>query len=150
MTALDYLPQLNESVARIIAEPTIHALIDALKEKLKQTSEAFVWSTLDVQIMPGDLPDNIKSCWLFVLKKDTPSGCHYHPNSIQHMVMIEGEGMSKVGSLTQAMKRFGAASCSLADTWYVSMKEFHMSSFRESATWSSSLFTRAKRMNSRR
>jgi hypothetical protein len=119
MAVPEYLPALSEAVARVIAEPNTHALIGALREKLKQTSEAFVWATLDPETMPGHLPDNIKSCWIFLLKKDTPSGCHYHPNSIQHMAMIEGEGTAKIGLSTSEMKRLDAASFSLPDIWYV-------------------------------
>jgi mannose-6-phosphate isomerase-like protein (cupin superfamily) len=56
---------------------------------------------------------------MFVLKKDVPSGCHYHPNSIQHMVMVEGEGTSKVGPESRQMKLFGDPDSSLEDVWYV-------------------------------
>ena len=115
----EYLPALSEAVAWIIAEPNTHALIHALKEEIKQTPEPFVWAVLDLQTISGYLPDNIKSCWIFALKKDTPSGCHYHPNSIQHMAMIEGEGTAKIGSSTSEMKRLDAANGSLPDVWYV-------------------------------
>jgi len=119
MPVPEYLPQLSEAAARAFAEPNAHALIDALKEELGQTPEAFVWATLDLRTMPGQLPDNIKSGWIFVLKKDTPSGCHYHPNSIQHMVMIEGEGTAKIGPSTSEMKRLDRTNLSMPDVWYV-------------------------------
>ena len=35
------------------------------------------------------------------------------------MVMIEGEGTSKVGAITRQMKRFGEPDCSLDDIWYL-------------------------------
>jgi hypothetical protein len=119
MTLPEYLPALSEAIAWIIAEPKTDALIGALREELKQTPEPFVWVTLDLKTMPAHLPDNIKSCWIFVLKKDTPSGCHYHPNSIQHMAMIEGEGTAKIGFLTSELKRLNAANGSLPDVWCV-------------------------------
>ena len=106
----DYLPQLNEAVAELITRPTIHEVVEKLKKQLQHTSEPFVWSTIDLQSITTQLPDKIRSGWIFVLKKDVPSGCHYHPNSIQHMVMIEGEGSSKVGPVSDQMKR---------DVWYV-------------------------------
>lgn len=106
------LEKLNEAVANLITRPAVHTLIDTLKQQLKHTAEPFVWSTLDPQ--PDQLPEEIKSCWIFVLKKDVPSGCHYHPNSIQHMVMTEGEGTSKVGTESRQMTRFGEPDC-----WYV-------------------------------
>jgi len=116
--AADYLPQLNEAVAELIASPAIAALVDSLKEQLPETAEPFVWSTIDLESITSH-PDSIKSCWIFVLKKDVPSGCHFHPNSIQHMVMIEGEGSSEVGGVAGEMKRFGAADSSPDDVWYV-------------------------------
>jgi mannose-6-phosphate isomerase-like protein (cupin superfamily) len=115
----DYLSQLNEAVAQLITRPAIHTLVDTLKKQLQHTSEPFVWSTIDLESITARLPDKIKSCWIFVLKKDVPSGCHYHPNSIQHMVMIEGEGTSKVGQSSRQMKGFGASNSSLHDIWYV-------------------------------
>jgi mannose-6-phosphate isomerase-like protein (cupin superfamily) len=115
----DYLPQLNEAVAQLITRPEIHGIVDSLKTLLPQTSEPFVWSTLDLQSITPPLPDKIKSCWIFVLKKDVPSGCHYHPNSIQHMVMIEGQGTSKVGAKVRQMKLFAEPNCSLDDIWFV-------------------------------
>ncbi|HEX2268197.1 MAG TPA: hypothetical protein VHH35_01605 [Pyrinomonadaceae bacterium] len=119
MNKVDYLPQLDEAVAELVARPAIHSLVDTLKQQLPATSEPFVWSAIDLETITTPLPDNIKSCWIFVLKRDAGSGCHYHPNSIQHMVMIEGEGSSKVGSSSRQMKRFREEGSSLEDAWYV-------------------------------
>jgi mannose-6-phosphate isomerase-like protein (cupin superfamily) len=113
------LEELNEIVARLITRPAIREIVDNLKQQLQHTTEPFVWSTIDLQSDKERLPDTIRSGWIFVLKKDVPSGCHYHPNSIQHMVAIEGEGKSKVGSVSREMKRFGEPGSSLDDVWYV-------------------------------
>jgi hypothetical protein len=114
-----YLSQLNEAVAQLIGRSNVHDLIEDLKQQLPHTSEPFVWSTIDLQSITATLPDNIRSCWIFVLRKDVPSGCHYHPNSIQNMVMIEGEGTSRVGDDSRHMKRFADPNSSLEDIWYV-------------------------------
>ena len=114
----DYLPQLNAAVEELITRPSFHKLVDELKDQLPHTSEPFVWSTIDLDSITAPLPETIKSSWIFVLKKDVPSGCHYHPNSIQHMVMIEGEGTSKVGAISREMRRFDETN-SLDDVWYV-------------------------------
>jgi mannose-6-phosphate isomerase-like protein (cupin superfamily) len=113
------LEELNEIVADLITRPAIRDVIDNLKQQLQHTTEPFVWSTIDLEFDNERVPETIRSGWIFVLKKDVPSGCHYHPNSIQHMVMIEGEGRSKVGSLSGQMKHFGEAGSSLDDVWYV-------------------------------
>ena len=115
----DYLRQLNEAVAELISRPMMHSLVDTLKEELQHTSEPFVWSTIDPGSVHTPLPDAIRSVWIFVLKRDVPSGCHYHPNSIQHMVMIEGEGTSNVGGTSGEMKRFGDPNFALDEIWYV-------------------------------
>jgi len=116
---VDYLSQLNEAVAQLISRPEVHSLIADLKQQLPHTAEPFVWSTIDLQSISAPLPDTIRSGWIFVLKKDVRSGCHFHPSSIQHMVMIEGEGTSKVGADSGQMKRFGDPDSSLENIWYV-------------------------------
>jgi mannose-6-phosphate isomerase-like protein (cupin superfamily) len=102
-----------------VAEPGIHDLVDTLKEKLKRTPEPFVWSAVELETIRMELPNEIKSCWIFVLKKDVPSGCHYHPNSVQHMAMIEGEGTSRVGSISKEMPRLEEMNALPDDIWYV-------------------------------
>jgi mannose-6-phosphate isomerase-like protein (cupin superfamily) len=117
--AADYLLQLNNAVDEMITHPSFHELVASLKAELPHTAEPFVWSTIDPASITVPLPETIKSCWIFVLKKDVPSGCHYHPNSIQHMVVIEGEGTSKVGSDSRPMRRLGEPDTTLDDVWYV-------------------------------
>jgi hypothetical protein len=115
----DYLQQLNDAVAELVTRPSIRSVVETLKEQLPHTSEQFVWSTIDLNSLTTSLPDDIKSGWIFVLKKNVPSGCHYHPNSIQHMVMIEGAGTSRVGTISGGMKMFDAQGIGLEETWYV-------------------------------
>jgi mannose-6-phosphate isomerase-like protein (cupin superfamily) len=115
----DYLRQLNDAVAEIVARPALKSVLDALKAQLQHADEPFVWTTIDLQSLTTTLPDDIRSGWIFVLKKDVPSGCHYHPNSVQNMVMIEGEGTSKVGAASREMKQFGKQGATLDETWYV-------------------------------
>jgi mannose-6-phosphate isomerase-like protein (cupin superfamily) len=115
----DYLQQLNDAVAQLVTRAAIRSAVDTLKVQLQDTAEPFVWSTIDLQSVTTPLPDDIKSGWIFVLKKDVPSGCHFHPNSIQHMVVIEGEGTSKVGAVASEMKRFDEQDQALEETWYV-------------------------------
>jgi len=117
--AADLLRQLNDAVAEVTARAAFHRVVDELKSQLQHTSEPFVWSTIDLQSLTSPLPDGIRSGWIFVLKRDVSSGCHYHPNSVQHMVMIEGEGTSNVGNVSAEMKRFGEQGRSLDETWYV-------------------------------
>ena len=113
------LPKLNDAVRELIKRPATHFLIDNLKGQLQNTPEPFVWSTIDLESITAPIPEAIKSCWVFVLKQDVPSGCHYHPNSIQHMVTVEGDGTSRVGGVSRQMRRLDEPDCSLDDIWYV-------------------------------
>jgi mannose-6-phosphate isomerase-like protein (cupin superfamily) len=113
------LPKLNDAVRELITRPATYDLIDNLKRQLQNTPEPFVWSTIDLESITAPIPEAIKSCWVFVLKQDVPSGCHYHPNSIQHMVTVEGEGTSRVGGVSRQMRRLDEPDCSLDDIWYV-------------------------------
>ena len=113
------LEKLSTAVAFLLNRKTFLGAIEQLSEEINHSQEPFVWSVIDISSIKRELPENIRSCWLFVLKKDVSSGCHYHPNSIQHMVTIKGQGMSKIAGEYRRMVRFGSLNDSLADTWLV-------------------------------
>ncbi|HVI71026.1 MAG TPA: cupin domain-containing protein [Pyrinomonadaceae bacterium] len=104
------LEKLNTAVEFLINQRTVVEAIDRLDHEIDHSPEPFVWSVIDLRSIPHELPETIKSGWIFVLKKDVSSGCHYHPNSIQHMIAIKGQGMSKVGGEHKRL---------LANTWVV-------------------------------
>jgi mannose-6-phosphate isomerase-like protein (cupin superfamily) len=112
------LQKLNSAVALMVNQDAFGKTANGLQEALSHSSEPFVWSVIDLNSIQIELPQKIKSCWIFVLKKDVPSGCHYHPNSVQHMVMIKGQGTSKVGGQSKRILPFGSAN-PLEDVWYV-------------------------------
>jgi mannose-6-phosphate isomerase-like protein (cupin superfamily) len=113
------LQKLNSAVEFLTNQNSFAQAVNELREEVNHSSEPFVWSVIDLKSIESELPQEIKSGWIFVLKKNVPSGCHYHPNSIQHMVMIEGQGTSKVGEESRRMLQFGSANTSLEDIWYV-------------------------------
>ena len=113
------LEKLNSAVEFLIDQKTIHDTIEQLRGEVDRSTEPFVWSVIDLNSISRELPESIKSGWIFVLKKDVSSGCHYHPNSIQHMVTIEGQGTSKVAGTSKRIVQFGSANGSLTDKWIV-------------------------------
>ncbi|HWN99314.1 MAG TPA: cupin domain-containing protein [Blastocatellia bacterium] len=125
------LEKLNTAVDFLINQETLRKTIDRLTEEIKHSKEAFVWSVINLSSIDCALPEAIRSCWIFVLKKDLSSGCHYHPNSIQHMVALRGQGTSKVGGTSKRMVQFGSPSTSLGDKWYVIDKGVHHEFFPE-------------------
>ena len=113
------LEKLNTAVEFLINQKTFLETTEHLSKQINHSTESFVWSVIDPNSIGRALPESIKSCWVFVLKKDISSGCHYHPNSVQHMVTIKGQGRSKVAGKYERMIRFGSPNDSLADIWYV-------------------------------
>jgi hypothetical protein len=113
------LEKLNTAVEFLVNQETFLETIGQLSQEINHSQEPFVWSAIDLNSMDRELPESIRSCWIFVLKKDVSSGCHYHPNSIQHMVTIKGQGMSKVAGIYKRMVQFGSPNDSLAEIWYV-------------------------------
>jgi mannose-6-phosphate isomerase-like protein (cupin superfamily) len=112
------LQKLNNAVEFLANQNIFAQAVNELSLAVVHSPEPFVWSVVDLNSIEGELPAEIKSCWIFVLKKEVPSGCHYHPNSVQHMVMIKGQGTSKIGKKSRQILRFGSANA-LEDIWYV-------------------------------
>src|SRR4030095_659145 len=115
----DYLAKLTTAVSSLLKQKKLFTTVQELKQEILDVKEPFVWSVINLNDLDCELPDNIKSGWIFVLRKDVPSGCHYHPNSVQHMVMIEGQGQANVSGITKRMVRFGSGPNAIDDVWFV-------------------------------
>jgi hypothetical protein len=129
--AADHLPELDAAVRRLLSLAEVQGEIRRLKARLPGSEEPFVWAVLDLGALGCDVPAAIRSGWIFVLKAGSPSGCHYHPNSVQHMVMVEGRGTSRVGGATRAMACLGAPGQALEQTWYAIGEGVHHEFFPE-------------------
>ena len=105
-TQSENLRQLTAAARWLLGQPNIVQTINRLKVSVRTCKGPFVWSVIDTR---GDvsqqLPAHIKSAWIFVLKKDTRSICHFHPNSIQHMLMVEGQGSFEIGGIRSPLHR---------------------------------------------
>ena len=97
------LEKLNTAVEFLMGQKTVLATIKRLDHEVDNSAEPFLWSVIELDSIARPLPDTIKSCWIFVLKKHVPSGCHYHPNSIQHMVPIKGQGRQQIAGQSERM-----------------------------------------------
>ncbi len=113
------LQKLNTAVEYLLRQESFSTTVERLKGELAGSKETFVWSTVELDSIPCELPADIKSCWIFHLRKDIPSGSHYHPNSVQHMVVVSGRGKSIVDGTRRTMVPFASSEHSLTDKWYV-------------------------------
>ncbi|HEV2212376.1 MAG TPA: hypothetical protein VGS99_03420 [Gammaproteobacteria bacterium] len=117
--ASDLLQQLDEAVASLSSQAAFRREVARLKALLGHSPDPFVWAELDLSELGRRLPAGIRSGWIFVLKADHPSGAHFHPNSVQHMVMIEGAGRSQMGAEEREMPLFRSEGRTPQETWYV-------------------------------
>jgi quercetin dioxygenase-like cupin family protein len=104
----DYLKSLSVVIERLLSDPSIKETIKVLKMELQRSREPFVWRTINIKPVRDDLPKNIRSAWIFVLRKNAPSVAHYHPNSAQYTVVIEGKGKAIIGGAHKELKLFDA------------------------------------------
>jgi len=109
------LQKLNSAIDYLLDQESFSRLVERLKGELAHSTETFVWATIDLGSIPCEMPPTIKSCWIFCLRRDVPSGSHYHPNSIQHMVLISGQGTSNIDGEQRPMLPFTSPEHSLAD-----------------------------------
>ncbi|MFB0501520.1 MAG: cupin domain-containing protein [Candidatus Bathyarchaeia archaeon] len=91
------LPKLTALVKEILRNRKVLDIIVDLKTQLLETDEPFVWATLPENLIGKGFPTGIRSAWIFVLKPHYRTSPHYHPNSIQHTAVIEGDGRAKIG-----------------------------------------------------
>lgn len=114
--SLDYLQQLTAVTEEILADPVTTAAISRLKMEIADASDPFVWTTLDITAHREKLPPEILSAWIFVLKRNTRSVAHYHPDSVQHMAVIEASGEAEIGGKRAALRPFDPRD---PTSWYV-------------------------------
>ena len=108
-TQEERLPRLTDAVTHLLRQPQIIQTIERLKREVGTSEGAFVWSVIDAHADLSQLPPDIKSAWIFVLKKDTPSICHFHPNSVQHMAVIEGRGDAEIDGVRTPLQGFDSS-----------------------------------------
>ena len=116
---LSDLEKLHAAVESLLRQESFSRAVERLRLELSGSKEPFVWSTVALDTISVALPPPIKSCWIFLLKRDAPSGCHYHPNSVQHMIALNGHGRSKVGGVERTMIPLGSARHSIEEEWHV-------------------------------
>lgn len=72
-------------------------IINAIADKLISTleskpKESLAWESLPLNFFGSDLPPEIRSSWVFVIKPNICTGAERHPNSHQRMMSFKGRG----------------------------------------------------------
>jgi mannose-6-phosphate isomerase-like protein (cupin superfamily) len=112
------LATLQRAVESLLTRDSFVSEVDELRETLGR-SESFVWMSVPLQSVDVTLPHQIASCWVFVLKGGTSSGCHKHPNSVQHMIALNGSGTALIGGTASAIVPYDSPGHSIEEKWQV-------------------------------
>jgi len=116
---LSDLEKLHSTVEWLLGQDSFAKAVERLRGELRRSHEPFVWCTVALDSIGVALPPAIKSCWMFLLKHDVWSGSHYHPNSVQHMIALNGCGRSHVGGVERPLIPLGSPRHSIEEKWYV-------------------------------
>jgi len=111
------LSKLSSLVNTILKSRRVMDIIKKLKAQLLDSNEPFVWATLPKAIIGKEFPKAIHSAWIFVLRACYHTPSHYHPNSQQHTVVIEGDGWTKIGNQKVELQIFNPRD--IQQIWYV-------------------------------
>jgi len=110
---------LSRAVESLLGRENLSTSLGRLESELARSSQNYVWDSVELGSIPCELPQGIRSCWIFHLRRDVPSGAHFHPNSVQHMVMVRGKGTSNVDGVLGPLVPFLSPDASLTDRWLV-------------------------------
>lgn len=91
LEALDHLVRSKETRAQI--EP----IIERVRAELARSPDALMtWEPVVLDVFGENLPQSIRSVWIFVLRAGADTGAERHPNSHQRMFTIAGTGDMKI------------------------------------------------------
>ncbi len=84
---------LDSAVRDPAVRSKIEAIVERVEKRLEEDAKAIMaWEPIPLDIYELQLPDTVKSSWIFVLRKHTVTGAERHPNSIQRMMSYKGSG----------------------------------------------------------
>ncbi|MFA4922614.1 MAG: hypothetical protein WC557_00285 [Ignavibacteriaceae bacterium] len=81
-----------------VRDKSIKQQMDTIVKRVVQTLEndpkapMMAWEPIPLNIYNQQLISDIKSSWVFILRKNTTTGAERHPNSIQRMMSYKGYG----------------------------------------------------------
>ncbi len=80
-----------------VGDPAVRSKIDVIVgrvgKKLEEDAQAtMAWEPIPLDLYGQQLPDSVKSSWIFMLRKNSVTGAERHPNSIQRMMSYKGSG----------------------------------------------------------
>ena len=89
----EILQILDGIINKVSIRSAINPIVSRVEQKLNQDSEAkLTWESVPLVIYGKQLPNGIRSSWVFVIPPQTTTGAERHPNSYQRMMSYRGSG----------------------------------------------------------
>lgn len=89
----EILKLLDIAVKQDSIKQNMIGVIQRVEQTLKDNPETYMsWEPIPLDLFKQALPSEIKSSWVFNLRKNTTTGAERHPNSIQRMMSYKGHG----------------------------------------------------------
>ena len=123
----------RESVARLI--DSIAARLEV--ELAKDPRALMAWEVVPLSAYGVELPDVIRSSWVFILRAGAATGAERHPNSQQRMMSYRGDGNFPVwnGAAWQSNHLFSDRDAPLENRWVsIPVNAWHQS-LKPEADW---------------
>jgi hypothetical protein len=91
------LERLDKVVHSEEVRSQILPIVKRVREDLGRKPDALMtWEPVALERFGNNLPPDIRSGWIFILRAGTDTGAERHPNSHQRMMTFEGTGDMKV------------------------------------------------------
>ena len=89
------LDQTTIELARAVTAPAVREVLAPVIARLQHTlsvapGQPQAWSALPLDRLMTALPEEIRSCWVFVLRSGASFGAERHPNSHQRSIALAG------------------------------------------------------------
>lgn len=76
----------------------IRSIVARVRERLACRNAALMsWEPFPLNVLGKEVPSEIRSAWVFVLRAGADTGAERHPNSHQRMMSFEGSGDLQTG-----------------------------------------------------
>jgi len=83
---------LNEVVRSDSTAAVMGTTLQRVLRQLDASAKLMAWETIPLSAFADGLPENIRSCWIFVIRAGAATGAERHPNSHQRSFSLIGGG----------------------------------------------------------
>lgn len=86
------IPALDAVVRSSLATAAVGDALRRVLHQLESSSEEMAWEVIPLTALGSDLPEGIRSCWVFGIRPGAETGAERHPNSHQRSLSLTGSG----------------------------------------------------------